>query len=179
MAIKIPQNKIIIKYTSSGEYIVKDTNQRYKGYYYDLNGVTYAGKEYNAKNPILIKITSENYNSLLSNIQTALYGLISNTSIPKIPKIQSAYSDPSSESIRYFIKNINVSPILIKEVTKDTFTSIKTNPIYQILEVNYRPNLPEATLNELDKKMPGIKDFLSEESINTSGLEPNPALGIK
>jgi hypothetical protein len=179
MAIKVPQNKIIVKYTSSGEYVVKDTNKKYKGYYYDLNGITYAGKEYNEKNPILIKITSENYNSLLSNIKTALYGVISNASIPKIPKIQSAYSDPSSESIRYFIKNINISPILIKEVTKDTFTSVKTNPIYQILEVNYKPNLPEATLNELDKKMPGIKNFLLEESINTSGSEPNPALGIK
>jgi hypothetical protein len=179
MAIKIPQNKIIVKYTSNGEYVIKDTNQRYKGYYYDLNGVTYAGKEYNAKNPILIKITSENYNSFLSNIQTALYGLISNVSIPKTPKLQSTYSNPASESIRYFIKNINVTPILIKEVTKDTFTSVKTNPIYQILEVNYKPNLPEATLDELNKKMLGIKDFLLEEKINTSGGEPNPTLGIK
>jgi hypothetical protein len=178
MAIKVPQNKIIVKYTSSGEYVVKDTNKKYTGYYYDLNGVTYAGKEYNAKNPILIKITSENYNSLLSNIKTALYGVISNVGIPNTPKITSAYSNPADSAIRYFIKKINVTPILIKEVTKDTFTSIKINPLYQTLEVNYRPNLPEVTLNELDKKMPGIKDFLLEESINTSGLEPNPALGI-
>lgn len=179
MAIKIPQNKIIVKYTSSGEYVVKNTNKKYKGYYYELNGTTYAGKEYNDKNPILIKITAENYNNLLSNIKTALYGLISNVNIPKTPKIISAYSDPASESIRYFIKKINISPILIKEVNKDTFTSFKTNPIYQTLEVNYRPNLPESVLNELNKKMPGIKDFLLEETINTSGSEPNPALGIK
>lgn len=169
--IRIPSNKITIKYTSSGEYVLKDTNSIYQGYYYELNGTTYAGKEYKSNNPILVKTRSNS--SLLNNIKTATYSLLSNVNIDNQNISSIAFT--GEEKVRYFSQQKNIVPILIKEINKSDYQKIQNDPLYQTVEVNFKYNMTDVELDNLDKQMPGIKAYLQSDLIpNTSSDENNP-----
>ena len=108
--IKIPKNKIKTGlYTSGGEFLIAKTQQRYQGYYYELNNGFYAGKEYKEDSPELIRSTSDKVNKLLSNPFTNLYGATSGIIINNVkPKSiqynsETAEVDPNKNTItRYF-----------------------------------------------------------------------------
>ena len=160
--MRIPKNIIeTSKYTSGKEFVYKLTQTPYQGYYYVLNNLFYVGKEYNQDAPELIKITQSN--PLLYNSKTAIFSIISGISsqflkIPKIKSIQTSVRDNSVET-RYFSQQINIQPIIIKEISKETYESIQEVSLYKTTFVgNYNGNI--QTLDQADKQMPGLKSFL-------------------
>jgi hypothetical protein len=174
MALKIPKNQILTsKYTSGGEYVTDKEYKNYQGYYYEVNNNIYAGKEFNTTASVLLKVNSPDVNKLITNPFTSIYGAISGVKLPQtnissIPFI-------GEEKLRYFIKKVNVNPINIKEVNKASFEQTKSDPIYQTLEVNFKYNMTDIELDNLDKQMPGIKVYLQSDLIpNTSSDEMNP-----
>ena len=81
MSIRIPKNIIVeSKYTSGNEYMFKSTQKEYKGYYYEMNGKIFAGREFKINSNELLKINIKNINPLLSRATTSVYGLLSNIS---------------------------------------------------------------------------------------------------
>jgi hypothetical protein len=176
MSIRIPSNKIKVSYTSNGDFVIENTYQTYKGYYYELNNKFYTGKEYNATASLLIKKSSTSFNPLLTSLKTATYGILSNV-IPQQLKVTSVPFSGNAGT-RYFVKKANDN--LIKEINKDDFQKAQNDPLYQTLEVNFSYNMSEQELSELDKKMPGIKIYLQDDinNIQTSSDETNPYISI-
>ncbi len=175
MALRIPKNIIVTsKYTSGKEFLIKNSYTEYKGYYYELNGKTFAGKNFDVNAPELEKITSSNLNLLLLRASTYLYGKLSNTTIPIKPdQPQSYVFNPTKEdydngfAIRYFYKKINISPTIFKEISKDTFNEYKTNSLYQTISIRYifgasadQNKFDPIGVEQAEKEMPGIKAFL-------------------
>lgn len=151
----IPSNIIQKKYTSGGEFVSKQTNIVYKGYYYILNNTYYAGKEYAPNSPEIIKISQ--YNKLLNNQETAIYSAITGLTSDQLKEptdLISTYDE--KELTRYFYKKVtDVNPIIIKETNKETYDRLKNNPSYQTTFFNNIKKLDEA-----EKEMPGLKLFL-------------------
>ncbi len=172
MALNIPKNKIKEKYTSGGEFIIEATNAPYKGYYYELNSILYAGKTFDLNAPKLTPIS--NRNALLSKGKsTALYSAITGITSQQIqsPNITSIPNGPSSikgidsNVSKFYCRKRNQQPIIIKEINKDTYDQLKTNPLYQVTTVLFIPSpgyaqgIPQ-NINEAESQLPGIKDFL-------------------
>lgn len=179
MALRIPQNQIITsKYTSGREYLVEKTHQVYKGYYYELNNKTYAGKVFDINAPILIKFNSDNVNELLINPATRQYGFLSGIKINKYPPIPSIPFDGEEKTRYFFKKQTDNNPIIIKETTKDAFDQLQLDPQYQTISVEFRYYLTDTELNILNIKMPGIKLFLQDDLFpNPPKDETNPYIG--
>jgi hypothetical protein len=151
----IPNNIIQTgKYTQGGEYRVASTNTPYQGYYYELNGSFYAGKKYNKNAPELIP--ENKTNKLLNVSSTATYSAISGISSQnlQLPLIRSKQFIADS-AIRYFCRQITVQPILIKEIDKETYDNVKTNPLYQ---TTYIGN--DQTIDQANTQLPGLKAWL-------------------
>jgi hypothetical protein len=129
----IPADKILTnQYTRGNEYVLVSTGKYYQGYYCVVTDTKYyTGKTYDNQSKELLK-------SVL---------------IPKKPNPPSL--PPQSTSIRYFIKKINVFPIIIKEVSEQTYSSYLNDPFYQTIAIGSNENLDQAEV-----KMPGIKTFL-------------------
>ena len=160
--MRIPKNIIqTSKYTSGKEFAYKITQVSYQGYYYILNNLFYVGKEYNQDAPELIRIAESN--TLLYNKKTSIFSTISGISsqflkIPKIKSIQNTTRDNSIKT-RYFSQQINIQPIIIKEISKETYESIQEVSLYKTTFVgNYNGNI--QNLDQADKQMPGLKSFL-------------------
>ena len=167
MGLRIPQNQTVTsKYTSGKEYMFSSTYREYIGYYYELNGKLFAGKEFSTTAPELIRIDSSKVNNLLTSPSTYVYGKISGIKLDNNKPNSIISKSDILANKRYFIKKLNSNPILIKEINQSTFESSNNNPLYQTIEVE----IPEGgyfanqnSLDELDKKMPGIKIFLTSE----------------
>lgn len=174
MALKLPKNQILTsKYTSGGEYVTDKEYKNYQGYYYELNNKVYAGKEFNATASVLLKSNSPEINKLITNPLTSIYGAISGVKLPQTNISSIPFT--GEEKMRYFIKKINANPIVIKEVNKSNFDQIKSDPLYQSLEVDFKYSITDTELNNLDKQMPGIKAYLQSDLIpNTSSNENDP-----
>jgi len=196
MAIRIPQNRIQYKYTSGKELMYEKTYQEYQGYYYELNGKLFPGKEFNSNAPTLIKINSDKVNSLLTNSSTYTYGKVSGIKIPnnKITSIPSL-SAPDNNSVsevfnsgigsRNILLNYNTQdkelyfyctkknqPSLIKEINEDTYLSLQNNPLYTTTYVGTYKNKTQ-TVDDIEKQMPGITDFLTSE-VSPTTTTPTP-----
>jgi hypothetical protein len=129
----IPADKILTnQYTRGNEYILVSTREYYQGYYCVVTDTKYyTGKTYDIRSKELLKVT------LIPTQQKP-------TSLP-----------PQSTSIRYFIKKINIFPIIIKEVSEQTYSSYLNDPFYQTIAIGTDENLDRA-----EAQMPGIKTFL-------------------
>lgn len=172
MAIRIPQNQIVNKYTAGKEYILETTYEEYIGYYYDLNNRTFAGKEFNPNALILIKNTPENTNKLLSNPLTNLYGQISNIIINNSTPSSFVYNYESD--VRYFIYQINKK--IIKEINKDTFEAFKVNPLYNSVSLSFTSGFNDQEINIAERKIPGIREF-TESSYTNPPVEEDGTVG--
>jgi len=173
MGIRIPKNQTVeSKYTSGGEYMFTSTQNEYKGYYYELNNKTYAGKEFNVNNPEIIKLQSDKYNTLLGSAATYIYGVVSKVKLNNNKPTSIPFDGNIKD--RYFIKKINSN--IIKEVNEDNFIKLQSDPIYQTLSIKFSYNMTDQELNDLDKKMPGIKIYLQNDinNIPNSSDETNP-----
>jgi hypothetical protein len=148
------------KYTTGKEFIYLDTYENYQGYYYILNNKFFEGKVFRTDSRELIKVSSDKVNKLKLSSALSLFAKLSNIKLPntKLPSFNHNGQDP----IRYFAKKINTSPILIKEIDKNTFDSTQSDSIYQTISIN----LPSGdftnskVLDDADKQMPGLKAFL-------------------
>ena len=175
--MKIPLNLIKTgKYTIGGKYMYVASYKIYQGYYYELNNKVFAGKEFNINAPELVKIDSAIVNTLLTQASTYTYGKLSKSKI-NTSNIQPFYFTPTEEekstgeALRYFVSKKNQTPILIKEISKENYGLLKSNPIYNTVAIkNYIiPGLntdnsytftPED-LKEAEKHLPGIISFLT------------------
>jgi hypothetical protein len=162
MSIKIPKNTISYKYTSGGEYVFKDSNIIYKGYYYEINGKFFNGRDFDINASELIKITSNGINPLLKNLTTFLYGtLSSNNQNIQSSKINSLANDinpnlDQSGEKTYYSRKINEIPYSIKQIDKITYDNIKSNPLYKTVELNKN----YSNLEQSEQIIPGLKKFL-------------------
>ncbi len=166
MAIRIPKNTIVeSKYTIGNEYILLSSYQRYQGYYYEMNGKFFAGKEFDQNAPELQKILSSKSNNLLTLASTFLFGKLSGINVNS-NTIPTYVYQPTEEdysrgySIRYFYKKINTNPILIREINKETYDSLLNNPLYQVISIIWTVRPENVNLDEAEKQMPGLKAFL-------------------
>jgi len=174
MPVRVPLNQIVTsKYTIGKEFIVESTYEDYQGYYYEFNDNYYAGKKFNIAAPKLVKLTSNKINPLKKNPNTSAYGNIAKVLVSQLGKVK-LIPFLYKEGIRYFVKKENDN--VIKEVDKQTFEQFSLDPLYVSLSVNFTYNISGEKLNELDKKMPGIKDYIQSDlnNIPTSSNEVNP-----
>jgi len=168
MPIRIPQNKIQYNYTSGKEYMDETTYQEYQGYYYQLNGKIFAGKEFNSNAPVLIPIPKDksnlpfNFNKLLTQAATYTYGRISGNKIQNIKVVSlPLINDPNIDTTdvenitnTYYTKKVNSTTI--KQIDEETFQNIKINPLYTTVSI--KPDY--SNIDDAEKQMPGIKAFL-------------------
>lgn len=164
--MKIPSNIIEIKYTSDKEFVFSLNYKYYQGYYYELNGKTFAGKEFNANAPELIRSNSSNVNTLLTDSKTYTYGFLSKVKLNSVSPSSIISKGNINGGIRYFSKKNNTNPILIREITKETFIQYQNDPFYQTISIDF----PEGgyfgnqkSLDDAEKIMPGIKTFITSE----------------
>lgn len=145
-------------YTSGNEYRYKSDNTFYVGYYYGYNGSFFVGKEFSSKAPELIHDSKSN---TLLNSGNFVYSIISGTTSqdleqPYIPTIQFTNSnDPGFLGVRYFYRKVLIQPIIIKEISKESYNSIKNNSLYQTTFVGNG-----QTLDQADMQLPGLKIYL-------------------
>lgn len=164
MGVRIPQNQTITnKYTSGGEYMIADTQNEYKGYYYELNNRTYAGENFDTNNPEIVKINLNNYNKLLGNPNTYAYGVVSGVKIPNNNKITSIPTSINPNLVdvgtKFYCQKVNQNPIVIKEIDEDTYKSLQTNPLYKTTYVG-KYNGKYQSVDDAEKQIPGITTFL-------------------
>ena len=163
--MRIPANTITEnQYTIGSEFMYLATNKEYQGYYYIFNDRYFTGKTYNSNTNSLelISIKEKNTNLFLTQASTYIYGAIlgkasKNLSSPKFNSIIKSDLDTDQEGVEtYYAKKLNTSPILIKQISKETFQSLKSDPFYQVISINS----DYSNLDEADKQMFGIKAFL-------------------
>jgi len=164
--MRIPQNIITDnQYTAGKEFMYVSTYKEYIGYYYIINNKYFTGKTYNSNSSSLELISiknNKNTNLLLTQASTYIYGLLSKKTLkeistPKFNSIPKSDSDTDQEGIEtYYTKQLNINPILIKQIDYNTFQSLKSNILYETVSIN--PDY--SNLDEAEKKMPGIKTFL-------------------
>ncbi len=183
MGLRIPQNQIIPnKYTSGNEYMLKDTQIEYKGYYYEASGRIYAGKEFNINNPEIVRINQDNVNGLLGRASTYLYGVLSGIELPTsdIPSQplslgENLYDREGNLFTKFFCKRRNSNPIVIKEIDEDTYISLQKNPLFETTYIGEYQGIFKS-IEEAENEVKGIEQLLTpiieetariEEEINT------------
>lgn len=171
MSIKIPKNQLVkTQYTSGNEYVfVRNTEIMYTGYYYETGGKIFAGKEFSPTSPELIKKTSVTKNTLIENPETANYARLSGMVINSTP-LKSVVFNPSKENInngmvRYFAKKVISNVIDITEINEEAFIALAKDPFYQTIKINYTFDRVTEGLNEFDRQMPGLKEYLLQEVV--------------
>ena len=167
MAIRIPQNIIIeSKYTIGNEFILLSSYQVYQGYYYEINGKYFVGKEFNPNAPELQKILSSKSNNLLKIASSFIFGKISGININQKNTPTSVIYQPTQEdydkgySIRYFYKKINITPIIIKETNQENYNLLINDPLYQVALIKWDGVRFNNDLIQAEQQIPGLKAFL-------------------
>jgi hypothetical protein len=162
MSIRIPQNIIVeSKYTQGNEYMFVSTYKKYQGYFYELNGKIFAGKEFDIYAPELMVISLNKTNSLLTNISTYVYGKLSQSNLINSSTPTSYfYNNENPTNFRYFISKINVKPSIIKEVNETVFKEYKNNILYTSVALSYSNKFIESEVIKAESIIPGIKLYL-------------------
>jgi hypothetical protein len=173
MSLKIPQNQIVkSKYTSGHEYVFSSTYKLYQGYYYEMNGKIFAGKEFNINNPELVSIKSTIINTLLTKASTYVYGKISKNIIPtSVPKPHFFQYD---SEVRYYSYQTNQN--LIKEINEASFNDIQSNPLYKTVFLSFKGGFNKDELAVAEKTIPGITTF-TETSYMPPKVEESGLVG--
>ena len=160
----VPKNVIVTsKYTSGNEFVIAKTSNPYQGYYYEFNGKIFAGKEFNSKNPEILKKDSNSVNKLLNRSNsTVIYSLISGVtsqmlSTPPVASVPSIVDRTSIKSVKFFYKKYNDN--LIKETDENGYKSLQSQPVYQTTFVGTY-NGTTQTVDQANQQVPGVKAFL-------------------
>jgi hypothetical protein len=152
--IQIPKNKIVENQYTNGTGIGKNLALRfvrsripYVGFYNIVNGSKYfTGKTYTEESRPL-----EKYNI----IQAASNAIATAGSVAT--QVNSLLG-PKAESTRYFYKDLTVKDIKIKEIDQKTFNTLsqRNDSSFQVIPFNSKTQ----TLNDVNKQMPGLREFL-------------------
>ena len=161
--MKVPSNIIQTgKYTSGNEFVEEKTNKPYQGYYYELNGSLYTGKEYSIDAIKIIK--KQDQNQLYNSSNTALFSLVSGITSQQLTSIL-VKGEPVSDGLQhydditFYSRQVNINPIIIKSIDEKTYISLQGNPLYQTTFIgNY--NGVNQTIDQADAQMPGLRTFL-------------------
>jgi len=161
--MKVPKNIIQTgKYTSGNEFVEEKTNKPYQGYYYELNGSLYTGKEYSIDAIKIIK--KQDQNQLYNSSNTALFSLVSGITsqqlAPTLVKgIPFSEEIPHGEDLSFYSRQVNINPIIIKSINEKTYISLQGNPLYQTTFIgNY--NGTNQTIDQANDQIPGLRTFL-------------------
>jgi hypothetical protein len=169
--MKVPSNIIMTgKYTIGNEFVNKNTYESYQGYYYEFNNKLFSGKEFNINSPELIKIqdipplvkADKKYASLTKvNLSTI-------TAPKNINKKDLSLKDTQGkEYYTYYAKKLNSTPVLIKQIDKETYSKLQNNSIWQVIEIITIPGdgfILEEELIKAEKQMPGIQTWIRTTS---------------
>jgi hypothetical protein len=161
--MKVPSNIIQTgKYTSGNEFVEENTNKPYQGYYYELNGSLYTGKEYSIDAIKIIKKQDQNqlYNSTNTALFSFLSGITSQQLTPSVVKgIPFGNEIPHGEDLSFYSRQLNINPIIIKSLDEKTYISLQGNPLYKTTFIgNY--NGVNQNIDQADAQIPGLKTFL-------------------
>ena len=173
--MRVPKNIIVTsKYTQGNEYMYANTQESYQGYYYELNGKTFVGKTFDVYSLELLRITPSNINTFLTKASTYVYGAISGIKL-KDTKPKSYIFQPTEEEVlnssstRYFSKQLNETPTIIKEINKSNYDELSQNPLYKTISIKYintNKNTGDFDPVELSKavtQIPELNTFLADE----------------
>jgi hypothetical protein len=161
--MRVPSNIIQTgKYTSGGEFVEELSNKPYQGYYYELNGFLYTGKEYSVNAVKIIK--KQNQNQLYNNSNTAMFSFMSGITSQQLSSIivkGIPFGElPHGENLSFYSRQLNINPIIIKSIDEKTYLSLQGNPLYKTTFVgNY--NGVNQNVDQAEAQVPGLKTFLS------------------
>lgn len=154
--IQVPKNKIVEDQYTNGTGIGKNISLRfvrsklpYVGFYSIINGNKYfSGKTYTETSKPLEKY---------SIIQTAALAA-SALAAGSLPTKSGSLLNLKGSQVRYFYKDLNSPSILIKEINQKAYNELasRVTSTYQVIQ--YDPNV--VTLDEANKQMPGLREFL-------------------
>jgi len=118
----------------------------YVGFYNIVSGKFYTGKVYTTSSKAL-----EKYNIVQTSPSTIAYAGSVAT------KANSLTTEPGNQT-RYFYKNLNSLSISITEINKNAYNQLAgfISMNYQVISFN--PSLQD--LDEVNKQMPGLREFL-------------------
>jgi len=161
--MKVPSNIIQTgKYTSGNEFVEEKTNKPYQGYYFELNGSLYTGKEYSIDAIKIIK--KQDQNQLYNSSNTALFSLVSGiTSQQLTPTLVKGipFSGEIShgEDLSFYSRQVNIKPIIIKSIDEKTYISLQGNPLYQTTFIGNYNNINQNE-DQAYAQIPGLRTFL-------------------
>lgn len=161
--MRIPNNIIVKnKYTVGNEFVDPTTNLSYQGYYYELNGSFFQGKEFRTDAPKIIRKQEEN--TLLNDPSTAAFSRISGITSQQLQPLKIPSSPQSfngNRGTRFFVKQINAYPTSIKEINEETFKLLNTkpSPFYQAIFVGEYNN-QFLSISQANQQMSGLETFL-------------------
>ena len=165
--MKVPANIIETKYTSGNEFVFSFNYKYYQGPYYELNGKTFAGKEFNVNAPELIKADSKEINPLLTSIKTLVYGSLSKIKLNNINVKGVVPADAHNVNIdlvTFYCKKINTNPILIKQISEQTYYVLKNDPLYIVTYIGNYKGIDQS-IYDASKQIPELKDWLLSDQI--------------
>jgi hypothetical protein len=171
--MKIPSNIIETgKYTIGKQFINIANNKEYQGYYYILNNKFFAGKTFNSKAPELKKVDNDYFVFYYIDKE---YSKITKLDPQSIQAPKSIHNPDMSNKdykgedfLTYYAKKINSSPILIREINKETYFNLQNNSIWQVISLVTTQGdggISIEEINKADKEMPGIKTWLLSSGI--------------
>lgn len=159
--MKVPANIISENlYTIGKEFVFADSYKEYQGYYYEISDKFFAGREFNTNAPRLLKLNSDEINSLRLNPQTSTYASLKRTRIPssKIPSIPLELT----AGIKYLAKQANLTPIRIIFTTEKTYLESAKYPEFIFTAISFEPEFGFEITDENRKAIPEIDIFLEE-----------------
>jgi hypothetical protein len=176
---RTPKNRVKTeKHTDGNEYVISSSGVEYKGYYYEENGVAYAGKDstvYPTK--ILLELAPVNfmadialttgfftdaYNFAKSNLETAK--TIADKVFPAKPVQQSTIPGNSSSAksgMHSYVQKNNETIIREIDSSDPMFPRFKKDPTYKVVSINFSSTDIDQQIIEAEKTIPGIRTFVN------------------
>jgi hypothetical protein len=163
--MKVPSNIIETKYTSCNEFVFSFNYKYYQGHYYELNDKIFAGKEFNINAPELIKADSKEINPLLTSAKTLVYGSLSkiklnNTNVKGI--IPPDAHNVNVDLVDFYCKKINTNPILIKQISEQTYYTLKNDPLYIVTYIGNYKGI-DQDIYDASNQIPELRDWLTSD----------------
>jgi len=191
MAVYYPKSKILEnQFTNGNDFVLKDNNQKYIGYYYSLsNNKYYTGKTPEANNPKeLIRVTPKKPSIKDINLPDASFTTEFKIPVPYYPVVSKKDYDIGFFS-RYFMRRRNSDFTSIVEISPGDYkkyftTKVDVTNLYVATKINWKisgpehnnfsdKNFPKAGVIETNKRLvelkeklfPGISLFIKDYSL--------------
>lgn len=174
--IKVPENQILVKEASEGEFVYSGTNTPFSGSYYQLNNKFYEGSSFNFGALSLTK--AEKSNKLLRNGATAIFSFLSGitSDLLSAPIINEISGFPDGDT-NYFYTQTNVTPSIIKEIDEESYRKLQNNPLYKTTFIGIHDGVFQNE-DQAEQQIPGVasvRSFLAGDTFNPPlPLEPVP-----